>query len=77
MQRVNSCDMPEPAPAREAELYCQIRDWFLRVHCADKRPAHRCAGSITIERQTITMQCPRCGDARQILTAPVPPPITD
>ena len=66
----NCCDMPSPAPRVEAEIYRSLREGIVRAHCADKRPAHKCAGTITIDRETITFQCPRCGDARQTLTEP-------
>lgn len=59
------CEMPRPAPADEAEVYRRMRDLLIRAHCADKRPAHRCCGEITIARDHVTFQCPRCGDARQ------------
>lgn len=64
---INICKMPTPARMREAEIYASLRDTIVRAHCADKRPAHRCAGKITITRTDITLQCPRCGDARQII----------
>jgi hypothetical protein len=59
--------VPIPAPARDAEIYARLRDTIVRAHCADGRPAHRCAGRITITRTDITFQCLRCGDARQII----------
>lgn len=62
------CEMPTPAPRQEAEIYRHIRDTLVAAHCADGRPAHRCAGMITIDRDAITFQCPRCGDAKRILT---------
>jgi predicted RNA-binding Zn-ribbon protein involved in translation (DUF1610 family) len=46
-----------------------MRDTLVSAHCADKRPAHMCAGLITIARDHITFQCPRCGDARQIIVS--------
>lgn len=64
---INGCNMPKPAPKRDAAIYASMRDLMVRAHCADKRPAHRCAGAITITRTDIMFQCPRCGDARQII----------
>lgn len=64
----NCCDMPKPAPRDEAEIYRSLRDRLVKAHCADRRPAHKCAGLITIDRESITFQCPRCGDAKQTLT---------
>jgi hypothetical protein len=64
---INSCTMPTPATRKESELYRLMRDRLIKAHCADKRPAHRCAGKITIDREHITFQCPRCGDARQLI----------
>jgi hypothetical protein len=63
----NCCHMPKPAPKKEAEVYRKFRDLIVRTHCADDRPAHRCAGTISIDRATVTMNCPRCGDCRQII----------
>jgi hypothetical protein len=62
-----ACAMPKPAPIDEASVYEKIRDLMIASHCADQRPAHRCAGTITITRDAITFQCPRCGDAKQLL----------
>lgn len=61
----NACHMPKPAPRREAEIYRSFRKLIVKAHCAADRPAHRCAGVISIDRTTITMNCPRCGDFRQ------------
>lgn len=63
----NCCDMPKPASRSESEIYRHLRDLLVRAHCADKRPSHKCAGLITIDRATITFQCPRCGDARKTI----------
>lgn len=65
--RANACRMPKPASRREAEIYRTFRELIVKTHCADDRPAHRCAGTISIDRATITMSCPRCGDLRQII----------
>lgn len=66
--QANCCEMPSPAPRGEAEIYRALRDKLVTAHCANKRPSHRCAGLITIDRESITFQCPRCGDAKQVLT---------
>lgn len=63
----NCCEMPTPAPAAEAAVYRSFRDLVIKAHCADKRPSHRCAGQITITRDAILLQCPRCGDAKEII----------
>lgn len=52
---------------READLYRRIRDTLLRAHCDDGRDEHRCVGRITLDRDGITLNCARCGDARQLL----------
>lgn len=65
--KANYCHMPEPAPRDEAEIYRHMRDLLIRAHCGDSRPTHRCAGEITIARDHITFQCPRCGDLRQTI----------
>lgn len=63
----NCCLMPRPAPKDEAILYRRIRDRMLKMHCADGRPAHKCAGQITLSRESILLQCPRCGDEKKLL----------
>lgn len=63
----NCCNMPKPASKRATKIYDSIRELMIRAHCADKRPAHKCAGAVTITRDTITLNCPRCGDARSTL----------
>ncbi len=63
----NVCHMPTPETPKMAGVYKQMRELVVRVHCADKRPAHKCAGAVTIDRTTITLNCPRCGDVRKII----------
>lgn len=63
----NLCHMPTPEEPKIATIYRQMREMLVRAHCADKRPHHRCAGAITITRDTITLNCPRCGDLRKTL----------
>jgi hypothetical protein len=68
VQRPTVCDMPQPVEdEREATVYAAMREVVVRSHCADKRPAHRCAGAITIDRDSITLNCRRCGDSRRTL----------
>lgn len=64
----NCCHMPRIAPISETQIYERFRNHILKAHCADKRPGHRCAGKITLDCTSITLQCPRCGDAKAILT---------
>lgn len=63
---INSCDIPGPCKPSESEIYGHMRDLLVKAHCAAKR-GHQCCGAITIDRRHITMNCPLCGDARQIL----------
>ena len=63
----NACHMPTPEDPKMAEIYAGIRRAMIKAHCADRRPHHHCAGAITITRDTITLNCPRCGDVRKIL----------
>lgn len=63
----NVCRMPTRAPQQEAEIYRSMRDHLIQAHCADKRPAHKCCGQITITRDAIVLQCPRCGDDKKII----------
>jgi hypothetical protein len=62
-----ACHMPTPVSRDEATIYRHFRDLIMRAHCADNRPSHRCAGTISIDRTSITLNCPRCGDARKII----------
>lgn len=63
----NCCHMPAPEEPKMATIYANMRKAIVKAHCADARPAHRCAGAITITRDTITLNCPRCGDIRKTL----------
>lgn len=63
---INGCDMPTQAEPREAALYRRVRDTLIAPHCADGR-RDNCAGKITITARDITLQCPRCGDARHLI----------
>lgn len=63
----NICRMPTPEKRDMAEIYAGIRRTMIKAHCADKRDHHHCAGAITITRDSITLNCPRCGDVRKIL----------
>lgn len=63
------CKMPEREDPKMAAIYRSMREAIVRMHCSDKRPAHRCAGAITIDRTSITLNCPRCGDHRSIIEA--------
>lgn len=68
-----ACHMPVPVRSKkEAEIYRKFRELVIKAHCADDRPAHRCAGTISIDRATITLNCPRCGDLRQIIEDMLP-----
>src|SRR4051794_5714143 len=64
----NCCHMPKPVTAAGAEVYRKIRDTLMRAHCADSRPAHRCAGEVTLDCNSITLHCPRCGDSKGIIS---------
>lgn len=63
----NACHMPAPEEPKMADIYRKIRETLVRSHCVDEREHHRCAGAITITRDTITLNCPRCGDVRKTL----------
>lgn len=56
------CALPTHASEKEAELYQKIR----QRHCADGRPGHECQGRIILDRNGVTLSCPRCGDARSV-----------
>ena len=63
---VNACHVPEPAPDRMVEIYRRMRDVMVKQHCDAKRD-HLCCGAITITRDDVTLNCPLCGDCRQLL----------
>lgn len=67
------CFLPTRLPAEEAEIYQALR----RTHCADGRDGHDCQGRVSLDRNGITLNCPRCGDARALYptaaTAVAPP----
>ncbi len=65
MPKATACNMPTDTDETERLIYTRMRDLLVGAHCADKRPSHKCAGEITITRDHVTLQCPRCGDARQ------------
>jgi hypothetical protein len=64
-----SCPLPTHLPADEAAIYQKLR----ALHCADRRPGHQCHGKVSLERNGMTLSCPRCGDHRSLY----PPVATD
>jgi len=56
------CGMPEAMSVGEQRLYEKIRV----VHCERAQVSHECLGRMTIDRRGVTLQCPLCGDARNI-----------
>ncbi len=64
------CNMPTPVPEKEQEIWRKLHRLLHRGHCARGKEAydrHECQGQITIDRYTVTLQCPLCGDARRII----------
>ena len=59
------CCLPTHMPAGDAAVYQQLR----QSHCEDRRPGHDCQGRLVIDRNGLTLSCPRCGDARQVFPA--------
>ena len=55
------CGIPGQLCAAETAIYQKIREF----HCARKEEPHECSGRMTIDRNGLTLQCPRCGDSRQ------------
>jgi hypothetical protein len=47
-------------PPAETAIYQKLR----QMHCDDRHPGHECQGRLVIDRNGITLACPRCGDAR-------------
>lgn len=56
------CALPTHCSAAETAFYQKLR----QIHCEDKRPGHDCQGRLVIDRNGITLSCPRCGDARSV-----------
>jgi hypothetical protein len=63
--RPNVCHWP-PKQARptEVEIYEGIRSTMINAHCAAGRDEHHCCGRVTIDRTSLTLQCPLCGDLK-------------
>ena len=55
--------VPAPIATEDATLYRLLRE----SHCDRRAPAHGCAGTVTIDRAGVTLQCPLCGDARGLM----------
>lgn len=65
IERMNACYWPpEQVKQRDAVIYERIRDRVVRAHCADDRKSHKCAGRITMDRNSMILQCRRCGDLK-------------
>lgn len=70
---INCCHVPTPAKRSDAEIYESLRGRLIKAHCAAGRGSHHCCGRITIDRTSITLQCPLCGDARNLIEAVAAP----
>lgn len=60
---VDMCHMPGKVEPQEVKIYQKI----LGMHCENKTEGHKCLGEITITAQTLTLQCPLCGDVRKMM----------
>lgn len=58
-------DVPEPFGDGETRFYEDIRTRVLKAHCASGRDGHDCLGRVTLDRNSVTLNCPLCGDARK------------
>lgn len=56
------CVLPPVLDPTEARIYRTLRT----AHCEDKHASGDCQGRLVIDRNGITLTCPRCGDARMI-----------
>jgi predicted RNA-binding Zn-ribbon protein involved in translation (DUF1610 family) len=56
------CVLPATVPQQEATIYRALRT----AHCEDKHTSDDCQGRLIIDKNGITLACPRCGDARMI-----------
>lgn len=64
--QVKGCLMPSVMPALDAQLYQKLR----ALHCERAEESHDCSGRVTLDRNGITLQCPLCGDSRQVYPKP-------
>lgn len=56
------CHVPGRLSQKESELFRTIHG----AHCARRHESHECSGSLTINRGGVTLNCPLCGDARNV-----------
>lgn len=60
---INTCEVPQACDVHEIELYRK----FHSMHCARREKGeHDCMGRVTLDRNGVTLQCPRCGDSRKV-----------
>lgn len=67
MSPVDCCHVPAPASRTDSQIYESIRSHIVKSHCAARRGPHLCCGCVTIDRTSITLQCPLCGDAKSLI----------
>jgi hypothetical protein len=56
------CRVPDRLQPQEAELYRRLRE----AHCDANEASHDCQGRVIVDRNGVTLKCPRCGDARKV-----------
>jgi len=56
------CHIPQALGSKEAELFRRLRE----AHCDAGEASHDCQGRVIVDRNGVTLSCPRCGDARKV-----------
>lgn len=66
MAEITLCAMPYRIRPDEAQAYRALRT----AHCVPGHASEECSGRLIIDRNGITLACPRCGDARGVYASP-------
>lgn len=60
------CLLPTTCSPEETRVYRDLHHLLRERHCAAGEASHECQGRIILDRNGITLSCPRCGDARSV-----------
>jgi len=61
----DACQWPTPKVSKkEAEIYERIRSTVIRSHCSADRSEHTCCGKMVMDRKSMVLSCPLCGDLK-------------
>lgn len=61
-ERGSACALPRKLSQLESDLMKK----FHSMYCAEKLPNHECQGRVSVDRNGVTLNCPRCGDERKV-----------